>query len=228
MLGYEFGEPDWLVRALTHPSHAAEQSARPATNQRLEFLGDAVLQVVVSELLFRRHPDMQEGQLSKVRSAVTNADALAEMARELGFGEYLRLGRGEEQSGGRHRDSNLADAFEAVIGAIYLDGGLAPAAAFVEASLAGLLEDPDCLLSNENPKGALQEYTQLLYQEPPEYEVLSVAGPEHMPCFSVQVVINGRPVAVAVSGSRKGAEKMAARAALRELRATTKPSTEDR
>ena len=216
-LGYEFEEKELLKRALTHPSYAAEQRPPILHNQRLEFFGDAVLQIVVTELLFYAHPNLQEGVLSKLRSALTNEDALVELAKDIRLGEYLFLGKGEEQSGGRERKSNLADAMEAVLGAMYLDGGPGAAHAFLKHHIGHVIHKPQALLKTENPKGALQEFTQQLYQEAPFYDVVNVTGPEHAPEFEVTVSIGGEVVARATANSRKQAEKDAALKALSEL-----------
>ncbi|MFO7821743.1 MAG: ribonuclease III [Lentisphaeria bacterium] len=223
-LGYRFSNLDLLKRALTHPSYAAERRSSPAHNQRLEFFGDAVLQIVVTELLFYAHPDLQEGALSKLRSAVTNEDALVHFAHDIELGKYLFLGKGEEQSGGRDRISNLADAMEAVLGALYLDGGMKVVKRFLNRQIDHIISKPQVLLRTENPKGALQELAQHMYQKAPEYEVVKVTGPEHAPEFEVTVALDNETVARATARSRKKAEKNAAFKALEEL--TEKRSAE--
>ena len=216
-LGHEFQDAQLLKRALTHPSYAAEQRPSPMHNQRLEFFGDAVLQIVITELLFYAHPDLQEGVLSKMRSALTNEDALVGFAVDINLGRYLLLGKGEENSGGRDRKSNLADAMEAVLGALYLDGGMEVVKQFLRCHIGHVIHKPQSLLKTENPKGALQEFAQHFYREAPTYKVVKVTGPEHAPEFEVTVAIAGETVARASSHSRKNAEKEAARKALDEL-----------
>ncbi|MBT3375128.1 MAG: ribonuclease III [Lentisphaerae bacterium] len=216
-LGHTFVNPELLRRALTHPSFSAEQKSVQLDNQRLEFLGDAVLQLLTSDLLFERFPEMDEGHMTKVRSAVTKESALVAYALRLDLGRHLLLGKGEDRAGGRERPSNLGDAFESVLGALYLDGGLPPARSLCEHLLVDALEHPQALLADENPKGALQEWAQDQYQSTPEYNVVSVTGPEHQPKFTVVVVVDGREVAQATGTSRRNAERLAAEDALREL-----------
>ena len=151
-LQYTFRDEALLTTALTHPSFSAEQDPPVPDNQRLEFLGDAVLQLSLTDLLFRAHPSLAEGELTKIRSALTNARALARIARELDLGAFLRLGKGEERSGGRARPSNLSDAFEAVLGAIYMDSGFDAARSFCARVYVDALEEPRTLLVTENPK----------------------------------------------------------------------------
>ncbi len=216
-LMHHFANPELLRKALTHPSFAAEQKHPTLHNQRLEFLGDAVMQHVITELVFFEYPDYQEGALSKIRSALTNERALVGRARELDLGQFLLLGNGEEQSGGRERDSNLADAFEAVLGAMYLDGGLEIVTAFLRRLNLKFLKDPESLLEAENPKGALQELAQERFNTAPQYTLVSKSGPEHQPQFEIEVTIDQVSYGRAVSSSRKGAEKEAAVLALHQL-----------
>jgi ribonuclease-3 len=216
-LGYRFAQPAVLEQALTHPSWRAENGDAAADNQRLEFLGDAVLQLVATVLLFEAFPGRDEGYLTKVRSALTKESALADYALVLGLGNCLRLGRGEKRYGGARRPSNLADAFEATLGALYVDGGLAAAEAVVRRLVEPALADVETLLAVENPKGALQEYTQERFRGVPHYETVGVSGPEHEPRFEVAVTFRGEELARAVAGSRRAAECHAAEAALRVL-----------
>lgn len=219
-LKYTFSDQELLATALTHPSFSAEQVPPVPDNQRLEFLGDAVLELSLTDLLFRAHPSLAEGELTKLRSALTNARALAQKARELDLGTFLRLGNGEERSGGRSRPSNLSDAFEAVLGAVYLDGGFSAACSLCAKLYADALEDAGSLLVTENPKGRLQELTQEVHGVTPDYETLRVSGPEHQPEFEVHVAVAGRVLASARAGNRKTAEKQAAALALQKLRTT--------
>lgn len=216
-LKYSFRNRKILQTALTHPSYSAEKTALVTHNQRLEFLGDAVLQIVVTEMLFKQFPEHSEGVLSKARSALTNEDALEQLANQIQLGDFLRLGKGEEQSGGRERKSNLADAMEAVLGAMYVEDGLDAAREFLQEHLQSLIETPQSLLKYENPKGTLQEFTQEKCKDIPEYRTLEVTGPEHAPEFAVQVVLGGRVLATARAETRKKAEKKAACHALESL-----------
>ena len=216
-LGYAFGDPALLEQALTHPSYAAESATPVPDNQRLEFLGDAVLQLVSTERLYRRFPTLNEGRLTKLRSVLTKARTLARFSRDLALHEALRVGKGEAQSGGRTRPSNLADAFESVLGAVFLDGGIAPARTLCCRLVEPYLADIDGLLATENPKGALQEYTQEHRQSKPEYQVIKVEGPEHEPVIAVRVLLDGDELARASAGNRREAERKAASKALRSL-----------
>lgn len=223
-LGYVFTDISLLETALTHPSYVAERERPQADNQRLEFLGDAVLQLAVSAQLYVRFPDLQEGELTKIRSGLINAEMLALLARRLQLGGLLRLGKGERSTGGADRDSNLADAFESVVAALYLDGGMAAVEPFVNRVVLGALPDPQALLEAENPKGALQELTQARFGRTPHYQVLSVNGPEHEPEFEISVSVEGRHLGTARASSRKLAEKEAARLALQTLAAEPSPT----
>jgi ribonuclease-3 len=218
-LGYRFGQGLWLAEAMTHPSYRAEHGRVERDNQRLEFLGDAVLQLIATDFLFRRYPDLEEGPLTRLRSLITSEPALARFAAHLGLGRFLLLGKGERHSGGEERASNLADAFEALLGALYLDGGLPAATAVLDRAVTAIMPDPLQALAAENPKGRLQELTQERQGAAPVYEVLAVTGPEHEPQFEVAVKLEGETVAVARAGNRRLAEKEAARLALERLAA---------
>ena len=176
-----------------------------------------MLQLTVTTWLYRRHPDLAEGRLTQLRSILTNEEALARMAHILGLGAWLRFGKGESAGGGSERASTLADAVEAVLGAVYLDGGLPAAECFLLRMLA-LLPDPEALLEEENPKGRLQELTQERSGTAPVYQVLDVTGPDHQPEFEVRVTVKGEPLATARAGSRRLAEKAAAKLALEKLK----------
>jgi ribonuclease-3 len=217
-LGRRFQDHGLLKQALTHPSYSAEQNIPPPDNQRLEFLGDAALGFVVTRLLFNRFPEYNEGMLTRVRSALTRDQALVQYARQLGLGDGLLLGRGEEQGGGRDRPSNLEDAFEALLGALLLDSGLEAVDEVCRALTRDQLEDVHGLLETENPKGALQEYTQSVFHITPSYEVLDVVGPEHCPEFEVRVLLEDRELARTRGASRREAEREAAESALDVLR----------
>jgi ribonuclease III len=206
-----------IERAVTHRSFAYENGGIP-TNERLEFLGDSVLGLVVTEELFRRHPELPEGQLAKLRAAVVNARALAEVARELGIGRFLRLGRGEEASGGRDKSSILADAVEALIGAYYLDRGVEPARELVLRLFAGLLDEAAKLGAGLDWKTSLQELAAGRSLGVPEYDVTE-SGPDHAKSFEATAVVNGRRIGVGQGRSKKEAEQRAAERAWHELSA---------
>ena len=217
-IGYKFRNSLLLAEALTHPSVGHETQKYHFDNQRLEFLGDAVLQLVVTEYLFQHFNTAPEGQLTKLRSRLVSREALKEHALALDLGSDLMLGRGEEASGGRKRTSTLADAFEALIGAIYLDGNFAKAKKFIleQASnvLAQIAEEPFDI----NPKGQLQELLQSISPVSPVYETISQSGPEHEKTFEVQVVWDGNILGQGNGRSKKQAETAAAEDALQSKR----------
>jgi ribonuclease-3 len=213
-IGYKFRNPLLLAEALTHPSLGHETQQRHFDNQRLEFLGDAILQLVITEYLFGHFGDQPEGQLTKLRSRLVSRDALKTHAATIDLGQFLLMGRGEEASGGRARVSTLADGFEALIGAIYLDGGLEKTRKFILAQaqqdLAQLAEEPVDI----NPKGYLQELLQSISPRSPVYEVLSQTGPEHDKRFVVQAVWEGIVLGKGHGRSKKQAETAAAEEAM--------------
>lgn len=224
-LGYVFRDPDLLRLALTHPSIAHEQGAPVQTNQRLEFLGDAVLQLVLTRELYEKFPAFDEGPLTKARAKLVNRRTLAERARHLALGQHLILSRGEEMHGGRERLSALADTYEALLGAILLDGGFAAAGEFIlrefKAAFGGLLVIPVL----ENPKGELQELLQSIAPEAPQYHVVSASGPDHDRVFECTVHHRGVELARGWGKSKKAAESDAAQAALVKLRAQKENKT---
>jgi ribonuclease III len=217
-LGYVFRNLELLTLALTHPSVAHEQSLPLQTNQRLEFLGDAVLQLALTQKLYEQFPAFGEGPLTKARAKLVNRRSLADRARLLGLGRHLILSRGEETSGGRERPSALADTFEAVLGAIFLDGGYALANEFILREFAGAWNEVTDIPMLENPKGELQEYIQAFSSEAPRYQVLSVSGPDHDRLFECTVQHAGVELARGRGKSKKAAESEAALEALRNLR----------
>lgn len=212
-LGFRFQNRDLFRESMTHKSYSAEHSLN-YDNQRLELLGDAVVQIILTTFLYAKYPDCQEGQLTKLRSALANQDSLARFARHISLGNYLRLGRGEIESHGAERDSTLSDAFEALLGAVYLDNGPAVADQLLLRIIRELDIDPQKLLLELNPKGALQEYTQSKGMKVPTYQILSVSGPDHEPSYEVQVSIQDTPLTSASAHSRKQAESIAASKAL--------------
>lgn len=215
-LGYQFRDEALLRLALTHPSvaHDQKRAAAAPTNQRLEFLGDAVLQLCLTHELYAHFATADEGLLTKSRAKLVNARALATQARAIGLGEQLQLGRGEELSGGRDRGSALADAYEALLGALYLDGGLEAARKFIlrefRPAIAGLTAAPTIA----NPKGELQELLQAHSPAAPRYEIITITGPDHSREFECRVSHAGRELAHGKGASKKLAESAAALAAL--------------
>jgi ribonuclease-3 len=210
-LGHRFANAARLREALTHRSRAHEEGGPAAGNERLEFLGDAALGLVVGELLMEALPDADEGALSLARaSAVTRA------ARALELGQWLRLGRGEARSGGRDKDSILANGFEALLGALYLDGGLAAVRALVVRELAPTLELATS--ARRDAKTALQEALQARAQPPAEYRVLAERGPDHAREFEVEVSCGSRVLGTGVGRTKREAEQAAARQALEAVR----------
>jgi ribonuclease-3 len=217
-LGYQFHDAGLLELALTHPSVAHEQGAPVQTNQRLEFLGDAVLQLALTRELYEKFPGFDEGPLTKARAKLVNRRTLAEHGRELGLGGHLILSRGEETHGGRERPSALADAFEALLGAIFLDGGFEVAQAFILARFRAAFGGLSVIPILENPKGELQELLQAVSSEAPEYRVVSASGPDHDRVFECTVHHGGVELARGSGKSKKEAESQAALAALEKLR----------
>lgn len=221
LLGYRFKDPELLRLALTHPSVRHETAKRGIDNQRLEFLGDAVLQLVLSDLLYRRFPRWDEGRLTRLRARLVNRSALETVAKRYDLGNHLILGRGELKNQGRSRSSNLADAFEAVLGAIFLDSGYGQASAWLEATLTPWVEAEAAAPDDFNAKGALQEWLQATGKPTPEYRLMGESGPDHdknyeVACFSLEQEI-GRG-----SGpSKKAAEANSAARALENLKNET-------
>ncbi len=210
-------DPALLQRALTHRSYAYENGGLP-TNERLEFLGDSVLGLVVTDSLFRSHPELPEGQLAKLRAAVVNMRALADVARSLHIGTQVRLGRGEESTGGRDKSSILADTLEALLGAVYLDRGLQCAADLVHRLFDPLIEEAATLGAGLDWKTSLQELTANAGLGVPGY-LVSESGPDHEKTFRAVVEVSGEPSGAGGGRSKKEAEQQAAAAAWRTLRA---------
>jgi ribonuclease-3 len=210
-------DPVLFERALTHRSYAYENGGLP-TNERLEFLGDSVLGLVVTDTLFRGHPDLPEGQLAKLRAAVVNMRALAKVSRSLGLGAYIRLGRGEEGTGGRDKASILADTLEAVIGAVYLDHGLAEAESLIHRLFDPLIDWSASLGAGLDWKTSLQELTAAEMLGVPEYQV-EESGPDHQKSFRATVRVGGRSYGSGEGRSKKEAEQQAAEAAWTAIRA---------
>jgi ribonuclease III len=216
-LGYTFNNPDQLVCALCHSSYVNEQAQPDLTsNERLEFLGDAVLNLAISHLLMQHFPDLAEGELSRNRAHLVNETRLAAIAREIGIGPHLMLGKGEELTDGRDKSSILADAVEAIIAAIYLDGGFDAAFAFVEKQFRERLHKANRSRYATDYKSQLQERVQSLYHQVPKYQVVASRGPDHDKTFTVRMTVAG----IRAEGdgkSKKMAEQEAARAGLEQL-----------
>ena len=209
-LGYTFKDEAHLRLALTHPS------TKLPDNQRLEFLGDAVLEFCVSDMLYRKYPDLHEGELTARRAALVCERTLSVLARSLELGKVLVMGHGEEQTGGREKPSILADAMEAVLAAIYIDGGIRAA----HQVILRLFAEDEKLIAwrGHDDKSALQEYTQANGLELPAYEIIAQEGPDHNRTFTAQVSVLGKPVATGVGNSKKAAEQAAAKKAMKTLR----------
>jgi len=212
--GYKFRNTLLLAEALTHSSLSHETRRHPFDNQRLEFLGDAVLQLIFTDELYTRFPNAAEGELTQLRTRLVSRDALAVHAKTIQLGKHILMGRGEDASGGRKRPSILADTFEALAGAIYLDGGFGAARSFALRLAEQSLADCSAANSGLNPKGRLQETLQALAPEAPVYEILKAAGPEHRKRFAARVVWCGRELGQGTGTSKKLAETAAARNAL--------------
>ena len=217
IIGHSFREPLLLAEALTHGSVSYESQRSGIDNQRLEFLGDAVLQLALSHELFVQLPQADEGRLTKTRAHVVSTKSLAALSRRMGLGQFLVMGRGEEANGGRDRDSSLADALEAVIGAIYLDAGLEAAMQFIQRILGDDLEIVLRGPGESNPKGDLQEKLQAVNAEAPVYRIVSQSGPDHAKLFDAVVTWQGNELGRGSGKSKKEAEVRAAEAALLRL-----------
>ena len=217
-IGHQFQNLHLLLEALTHASYAQESSTRPRDNEQMEFLGDAVLTFVVSVILADTFPDWEEGQLTRARSHLVAAPHLNTVATRLGLGEHLRLGRGEEKTGGRSKPALLVNALEAVVAAIYRDGGIEAARRFIGRFI--IPEDLAVSAGELFPidyKSALQEHLQAARMPAAEYRVVEESGPEHQKTFTVEVVAGGRYVARGRGGSKKAGEQEAARLILSDL-----------
>ncbi len=217
-LGYSFKKKQVLKRALTHKSFANEQKLPPSRhNERIEFLGDAVLELSVSELLMEKFPDFSEGDLSKLRAAIVNEKQLAQIARGLRLGEFLYRGRGEEQTSGREKSSLLADVFDALLGGIYLDGGYKKAATTVRKHYVELLAQSPVEQFYRDYKTDLQEKSQAVYRSVPRYKLVAERGPDHAKLFEVELYIRDRLMGHGTGRSKKDAEQEAAKQGLEKL-----------
>jgi ribonuclease-3 len=218
-IDYRFKDRGLLEHALTHKSRAAEDTTGGVVdNESLEFLGDAVLGLVVADVLFHQYPTSSEGQKSKIKAAVVSTQSLARHAEQMRLGDHLILGRGEEKTGGRFKPALLADAYEALIAAIYLDGGLEAAEAFLRRELKEALDAGSAQTLAPDYKSALQEQLQALGHGLPEYRISGEEGPDHRKTFTVEVVVGGEVFGMASGKAKKEAEQEAARLALEKLR----------
>lgn len=215
-IGYSFRNKELILQALTHSSYANERKINKTGNyERIEFLGDAVLELLSSDFLYRTHPDMPEGVLTKTRASMVCEPSLAFCARDLELGEFIRLGKGEELTGGRSRESIIADVMEAVLGAIYLDGGIGEAKRFVDRFILSDLEDKQLF---SDSKSTLQELAQGQMKEEVSYRLLGESGPEHDKVFEVEVLLEDRVAGHGTGRTKKSAEQQAAYEALLGLR----------
>lgn len=217
-LNYTFRNPELLSEALSHSSYANEhRSARLNSNERLEFLGDSVLGFVAAEFLFTQHPDLPEGDLTRIRAALVCEQSLYEVARKLDLGHYLKLGRGEEAGGGRERISILADATEAVFAAVYLDGGIGEASQLIHRILLDAEREEVVEERRRDYKTALQERVQRQADQVLSYRTIGEQGPDHAKTFIAEVLLNGEPIGQGSGHSKKESEQAAAKAALQAL-----------
>ena len=215
-LGYRFSQRALLENALTHSSYANENKARGCqSNERLEFLGDSVLGMVTADYLYRTHPDLPEGDLTRTRAALVCEGSLVEVAQQLDLGSYLKLGKGEDAGGGRERPSIVADAVEAVIAAVYLDGGIGSARKIIQKFILDREEEKS---ASRDYKTALQELVQRESGQVLGYQLIGAEGPDHAKVFSVEVDLNGTPIGRGKGRSKKEAEQNAAKAALEKLK----------
>ena len=217
-LNYTFRNPALLSEALSHSSYANEHRANHLnSNERLEFLGDSVLGFVTAEFLFTQHPNLPEGDLTRIRAALVCEQSLYEVAKKLELGRYLKLGRGEEAGGGRERTSILADATEAVFAAVYLDGGIAEASALIHRVLLDVEREEIVEERRRDFKTSLQELIQRQADQVLSYRMIGEQGPDHAKIFQAEVLLNGEPLGSGFGRSKKEAEQSAAKAALQTL-----------
>lgn len=215
-INYLFQDKNLLKQALTHSSFSNERKINKlANNERLEFLGDAVLEVVTSEYIYFQHLDMNEGELTRLRASIVCEPTLSLCAKEIHLGDYIALGKGEELTGGRNRDSILSDALEAVIGAIYLDGGFANAKEFINQYILSDIENKKLFFDS---KTILQEIIQSKYKDPLSYVLISEEGPDHNKEFTVEVMVADKKLAMGTGRTKKAAEQSAAYKAILELK----------
>ncbi len=226
-IGYRFRDTELLNTALTHTSFVKGENRSAGHNERLEFLGDAVLELIVSEYLFKNYPGMNEGLMTRVRSRAVYENALFDAARGISLGKYLLLSHGEDHTGGREKPSILSDALEAVIGAMFIDGGIEPAKRFILSFAAETVKEAVKTVSVKDYKTLLQEYIQQNHSGSLEYNVVSVTGPDHKRVFTMEVSVNGKPYGRGRGGSKQESGQNAAHATLIMLGAIKPEGTED-
>jgi len=217
LLGYYFRDESLLLLSLTHRSFSRFDEAHSPSNERLEFLGDSVLGLVIADQLFQDNPDLREGELTQTKSKLVNETALADVARCIGLNQHLRLSPEEEKAGGRDRPSIVSDAFESIIAAVYLDGGLDAARDVILRLIYSRRADLTNASAQRNFKGELLEFTQSLGEGAPRYDVVSEEGPDHRKRFKIVVLVAGKRAGLGMGASKKEAEQQAAAAALRHL-----------
>lgn len=217
IIDYQFDDADYLEQAMTHKSFANENPDLWDCNERLEFLGDAVLELIVSEMLYQARTGYSEGKLTRVRAAIVNEKGLALLARSIDLGHWLKLGKGEQATGGADKDSLLANAFEALLGAVFLDGGYDRVARMAGRLIRRVLKTLDLEELDQDFKTRLQEESQMLFREKPKYRIISEEGPDHDKLFRVEVTIDNRSYGIGEAGNKKEAEQRAACQALDKL-----------
>jgi ribonuclease-3 len=217
-LKLDFKKPALLQQAFVHSSFTNETAGYPLSdNERLEFLGDAILNFVAAELIFHMFPDYNEGKLTEIRIVLIREETLAEIAGGLNLGDYLLMGKGEEASGGKSKKSNLSNTLEALIGAIYLDQGIEVTQNFLNERLQPFIDRLVSAKSAKNFKGILQEYSQSMFKKLPDYRLTQITGPDHDKIFTIEVIINGSLVGSGTGKNKKAAEMEAARNACKNL-----------
>ncbi len=217
-LCYSFRHAHFLETALLHPSFRFESRDIESDNQRLEFLGDSILSLVSTDYLFKQFPDLDEGALTTMRSRLTSGNALEKVARHIGLGPYLKLGKGERQTGGHERASNIADAMEALLGAAYLDGGVKAVTTIFKKLFLPMFDISPDNNWQDNPKGELQQITQARWNTNPVYRLSAQQGPAHARHFTMEVLVNGNPIVKVEGPNKRQAEQSAAAEAIKCLR----------
>ncbi len=218
ILNYQFKDKDLLKKALIHSSYANEMGKPNDNNERLEFLGDAILEACVSEELYKKYPEAREGELTKIRSKLVNSKTLANIAKKFGINRFLFLGKGEEQQGGRNKETILADALEAIIGAVFLDGGYENVKNVVDLFFKDLWPKEIKTSLKKDYKSLLQEITQKIYKDRPKYVLIDSFGPEHAKTFLVEVILPNGEKFQAQASSIKKAEQLAAKIAVNKIK----------
>jgi ribonuclease-3 len=217
-LRHHFNDQNYLRRAITHPSYINEHpEEKICDNQRLEFLGDAALDFVIGAWVFHKYPDFDEGRMTRLRAALVRTETLAQFAKQAGVGDALRLGKGEEEAGGRERNANLCDAFEAVVGALYLDGGLEAVEAFIKPLVGPAARETLACKADMDAKSRLQEWSQAELSVTPHYRIVSEKGPDHAKSFEAEVLLSKQVAGHGWGHSKQAAEQAAAQTACDDL-----------